>query len=133
MPTVSVRIDEELVSAARFAAKAEFRTVQGQVEFWAKVGRAALDNPDLPASFIAESLMSMVDQLVDDVDAAVDQVVDNPDIGEKKKGDLATLWVHKFRSHGQLYLLGYTRDDVVRLVYLESVGPHENFYRDLKR
>ena len=73
------------------------------------------------------------DQLVDDVDAAVDQVVDNPDIGEKKKGDLATLWVHKFRSHGQLYLLGYTRDDVVRLVYLESVVPHENFHRDLKR
>lgn len=59
MTTVSVRIDENLVSAARSAAKAEFRTVQGQVEFWAKVGRAALDNPDLPASFIAESLMSM--------------------------------------------------------------------------
>jgi len=39
--------------------KAEFRTVQGQIEFWAKVGRAALDNPDLPASFIAESLMAM--------------------------------------------------------------------------
>ncbi|WP_306606025.1 ParD-like family protein [Azonexus sp.] len=61
MSTVSVRIDEGLVSAARTAAKAEFRTVQGQLEFWAKVGRAALDNPDLPASFIAESLMSMAE------------------------------------------------------------------------
>lgn len=61
MSTVSVRIDEELVSAARVASRAEFRTVQGQVEFWAKVGRAALDNPDLPASFIAESLMSMAE------------------------------------------------------------------------
>ena len=61
MSTVSVCIDEGLVSAARAAAKAEFRTVQGQVEFWAKVGRAALDNPDLPASFIAESLMSMAE------------------------------------------------------------------------
>lgn len=61
MSTVSVRIDEDLVSAARAAAKAEFRTVQGQVEFWARVGRAALDNPDLPASFIAESLMSMAE------------------------------------------------------------------------
>ena len=57
--SVSVRIDENLVEQARKAAKAEFRTVQGQIEFWAKVGRAALDNPDLPASFIAESLMSM--------------------------------------------------------------------------
>lgn len=59
MGTVSVRMDDDLVGAARAAAKAEFRTVQGQIEFWAKVGRAALDNPDLPASFIAESLMSM--------------------------------------------------------------------------
>lgn len=47
--------------AARAAAKAEFRTVQGQIGFWAKVGRAALDNPDLPTSFIAESLMSMAE------------------------------------------------------------------------
>ena len=61
MSTISVRIDESLVDAARAAAKAEFRTVQGQVEFWAKVGRAALDNPDLPASFIAESLMSLTE------------------------------------------------------------------------
>ena len=61
MSTISVRFDETLVDAARTAAKAEFRTVQGQVEFWAKVGRAALDNPDLPASFIAESLMSLAE------------------------------------------------------------------------
>jgi len=38
MGTISVRIDEDLVTAARAAAKAEFRTVQGQLEFWAKVG-----------------------------------------------------------------------------------------------
>ncbi len=61
MGTVSVRMDDDLVGAARVAAKAEFRTVQGQIEFWAKVGRAALDNPELPASFIAESLMSIAE------------------------------------------------------------------------
>ena len=61
MGTLSVRIDETLVNAARVAAKAEFRTVQGQVEYWAKVGRAALDNPDLPVSFVAESLMSLAE------------------------------------------------------------------------
>jgi hypothetical protein len=59
--SVSVRIDDSLVEQARTAAKAEFRTVQGQIEFWAKVGRAALDNPDLPASFIAESLMALAE------------------------------------------------------------------------
>ena len=61
MSTLSVSIDESLVNAARVAAKAEFRTVQGQVEYWAKVGRAALDNPDLPVSFVAESLMSLAE------------------------------------------------------------------------
>jgi hypothetical protein len=54
-------MDDDLVGAARTAAKSEYRTVQGQIEFWAKVGRAALDNPELPASFIAESLMSLAE------------------------------------------------------------------------
>ena len=49
------------------------------------------------------------------------------------KGVLSELWVHKFKSQGQLYRLGYTLDESVRLVYLEVIGPHENFYRDLKR
>lgn len=61
MGSMPVRLDEELVKAARSAARAEFRTLQGQIELWAKVGRAALDNPDLPASFIAESIMGMAE------------------------------------------------------------------------
>jgi mRNA interferase RelE/StbE len=72
-------------------------------------------------------------RLIADTDAAVLVVADNPDVGERKKGDLVQLWVYKFRSQGQLYLLGYTREDTLRLVYLEAMGPHENFYRDLKR
>lgn len=68
-----------------------------------------------------------------DVDAAVVKVQQTHDIGDRKRGDLAALYVYKFHSAGQLYLLGYTLDDSVRLVYLEAVGPHENFYRDLKR
>ena len=66
-----------------------------------------------------------------DIDAAW------PAAGDEQMKDLTLgppeLWVYKFRCLGQLYLLGYTRDDGVRLVYLEAVGPHENFYRDLKR
>ena len=59
MASISIPIDQSLVEQARVAAKAEYRTVQGQIEFWAKVGRAALDNPDLPVDFIAESLLSL--------------------------------------------------------------------------
>ena len=73
------------------------------------------------------------DNVAADVDAATAEVAKDPSIGERKKGDLADLYVYKFRSQNQLYLLGYTLDEGVRLVYLEAVGPHENFYRDLKR
>lgn len=73
------------------------------------------------------------DNVAVEVDGAIEAVAGNPDIGEKKKGDLSELWVYKFRCLGQLYLLGYTREDGIRLIYLEAVGPHENFYRDLKQ
>jgi mRNA-degrading endonuclease RelE of RelBE toxin-antitoxin system len=81
----------------------------------------------------ARQYKKLHDNVVADVDQAVITVANNPDIGERKKGDLATLLVYKFRSHGQLYLLGYTLNETVQIVYLEAIGSHENFYRDLKR
>ncbi|MFZ1445377.1 MAG: type II toxin-antitoxin system RelE/ParE family toxin [Candidatus Dechloromonas phosphoritropha] len=81
----------------------------------------------------ARAYKKLHDNVVTDVDAAAEVIADNPAVGERKKGDLAELFVYKFRSQNQLYLLGYTVDDEVRLIYLEAVGPHENFYRDLKR
>ena len=59
--TTSIRIDQTLYNQAKADAIAEHRTIAGQVEFWAKVGRAALDNPDLPVSFVAESLASLTE------------------------------------------------------------------------
>lgn len=59
--TTSIRIDQTLYDHAKADAIAEHRTIAGQVEFWAKVGRAALDNPDLPVSFVAESLASLAE------------------------------------------------------------------------
>ena len=81
----------------------------------------------------ARQYKKLHDNIACDVDGAVDEVRKNPEIGERKKGDLAALRVFKFRSTGQLFLLGYTLDEDVRLVYLEAVGPHENFYQELKR
>lgn len=59
--STSIRIDQTLYDQARSEAVAEHRTIAGQVEYWAKIGRAALDNPDLPVSFIADSLASMAE------------------------------------------------------------------------
>ncbi len=63
--STSIRIDQKLYEQARSEALVEHRTIAGQVEYWAKVGRAALDNPDLPVSFIAESLASMAEPRAD--------------------------------------------------------------------
>ncbi len=57
--STSIRINQELYEQARQDAASEHRTIAGQIEFWARVGRAALDNPDLPVSFVAESLASL--------------------------------------------------------------------------
>ncbi|MCG9052938.1 ParD-like family protein [Laribacter hongkongensis] len=58
---VAVRIDDSLYQQAKTEALIEHRSIAGQIEYWARIGRAALDNPDLPASFIAESLASMAE------------------------------------------------------------------------
>ncbi len=54
-----VRIDDALHEQARNEAQVEHRTIAGQIEYWATIGRVSLDNPDLPASFIAQALASM--------------------------------------------------------------------------
>ncbi|MEI7569591.1 MAG: ParD-like family protein [Alcaligenaceae bacterium] len=53
-----VRIDDALYNEARAHAHAERRTIAGQLEFWAMVGKAALDNPDLPTEFVKDLLIA---------------------------------------------------------------------------
>ncbi|HVC48980.1 MAG TPA: type II toxin-antitoxin system RelE/ParE family toxin [Burkholderiales bacterium] len=81
----------------------------------------------------ARQYKKLLENIIVDVDNAVEMVAERPSIGERKKGALADLLAYKFRSQGQFYLLGYTLDENVQLVYLEAIGPYENFYRDLKR
>ena len=61
MVSTSIRINKDLYDQAREDAILEHRSISGQIEFWARVGRAALDNPDLPVSFVAESLASLAE------------------------------------------------------------------------
>lgn len=56
-----IYIDQKLYGQAEAAASVEHRSVSDQIEFWARVGRMALDNPDLPASFIAGTLIALSD------------------------------------------------------------------------
>jgi hypothetical protein len=56
-----VRIEDQLYELARTEVQKEKRTIAGQIEHWAMVGRAALDNPDLPVTFVAASLASLAE------------------------------------------------------------------------
>jgi len=67
----------------------------------------------------------------DAVDQAVAEIALDPTIGEQKKGDLAGIYVHKFKCVSQRFLLAYTFDPATRTLLL--VGTHENFYRKLKQ
>ena len=57
--SMPVRIEPDLYNRAKKEAAVEHRTIAGQIEFWAQVGRACIDNPDLPVTFIIDSLASL--------------------------------------------------------------------------
>jgi hypothetical protein len=56
--SVAIRINQEVYDEAKKVAKAECRSIPGQLEFWARIGKCALDNPDLPIEFIKELLIT---------------------------------------------------------------------------
>lgn len=65
------------------------------------------------------------------LDEAILEILRNPSIGEQKKGDLKMVFVHKFRIDNTLFLLAYShKPEVLELIML---GPHENYYKDLKK
>ena len=57
--SMPVRIEPDLYKRAKKEAAIEHRTIAGQIEFWAQVGRACIDNPDLPVNFVIDSLASL--------------------------------------------------------------------------
>ena len=67
------------------------------------------------------------------VHESLDQILQEPVIGQIKKGDLKELSVCKFLLLGQNFLIAYTINDLKKEITFESVGLHENFYHDPKR
>jgi len=63
------------------------------------------------------------------LDQEIRKIIEDPAIGQEKKGTLRGVFVHKFRIHATQQLLAYRfRGEVLELV---MIGPHENYYRDL--
>lgn len=57
MSTV-IRISSDLAQLAKTRSSVEKRSLTSQVEYWARIGRTAEDNPELPYSFIKEILIA---------------------------------------------------------------------------
>ncbi len=55
---IPIRIDETIYNEAKKTARAECRSIPHQIEFWAMIGKCALDNPDLPIEFVRDLLIS---------------------------------------------------------------------------
>lgn len=53
----AVKISDELAEIATVHAMLENRSIAGQVEYWAKLGKVAEENPELPFSFIKDILI----------------------------------------------------------------------------
>jgi mRNA-degrading endonuclease RelE of RelBE toxin-antitoxin system len=71
-----------------------------------------------------------------ELDQAVKEVANDPFLGEEKRGDLAGVFVHTFKINNQDTLLAYELNPNKQSpeeVVLLGVGPHENFYTQLKR
>lgn len=61
----------------------------------------------------------------------VKEIIGNPEIGTEKKGDLRGVFVYKFKIKSSQYLLSYRFTETE--LELIMLGPHENYYRDLKK
>jgi hypothetical protein len=59
----AIQVNDALYNEAKMSAKAEHRTISEQIEFWALIGRTALDNPDLPIDFVRDLLIAKAENL----------------------------------------------------------------------
>lgn len=63
----AIKLSDELVTNATTHGKAQHRSPPGQIEYWARIGKMADENPDLPLGFIKDILTGLQEDEVGDV------------------------------------------------------------------
>jgi hypothetical protein len=56
---LAMKLSDDLVADAKTVAAAEHRSVPKQIEYWARIGKAVLENPDLPLRMILDTMLSI--------------------------------------------------------------------------
>ena len=59
--TTAVRVSDKLVREAKIYSKIDKRSVTGQIEHWASIGKCAEENPELTYSLIKEILIGLAE------------------------------------------------------------------------
>jgi hypothetical protein len=59
--TTAVRVSGELVKEAKIYSKIDKRSITGQIEHWARIGKCAEENPDLTYGLIKEILIGVAE------------------------------------------------------------------------
>jgi hypothetical protein len=59
--TSAVRVSEDLVKEAKIYSKIDQRSVTGQIEHWARIGKCAEENPDLTYALIKDILIGVAE------------------------------------------------------------------------
>ena len=86
----------------------------------------------LQSRSFAKNIRKFRKQEKDILDQQVHVILDNPEIGKEKRGELRGVYVYKFKIHTTQYLLSYRFKDAETLELI-MIGPHENYYRDLEK
>jgi hypothetical protein len=56
---IAIKISDTLISEARIYSRVNNRSLTGQIEFWAKIGKCSEENPDLTYEQIKEILLGL--------------------------------------------------------------------------
>lgn len=57
----AVRVSGKLVKEAKIYSRIDNRSITGQIEHWARIGKCAEENPDLTYSLIKEILIGIAE------------------------------------------------------------------------
>lgn len=57
--SVDIKLSDSLAQQAKLYAAVNHRSVPKQIEYWSQIGKLAEENPDLPFSFIQETLLAI--------------------------------------------------------------------------
>ena len=64
----TIKLSKDIINEAKIISKALNRSLEGQIEHWAKIGRLAEENPDLTYEFIKNILIAQQESVVSKVE-----------------------------------------------------------------